>query len=60
MDQPEPTQKLNIILETYTDYSEAIAALEEQVDIAQELHENIAILADAIQQYEATNNIITE
>lgn len=60
MEESEPTQKLNIILETFTDYSEAIAALEEQVMLAAELNENIASLAEAIQQYETDNNITIE
>ena len=60
MEEQEPSQKLNIILETFTDYSEAIAALEEQVALAAELNDNIASLAEAIQQYETSNNISIE
>lgn len=60
MDEQEPIQKLNIVLETFTDYSEAVAALDEQVAIAEELNSNIASLADAIQQYEMNNNIQVE
>ena len=56
----EPTQIRKIIIETYTDYSEALAALDEQIEVATMLSENIAELADAIQTYEVANNITSE
>lgn len=60
MNDDEPTQTLKIVLETYTDYSEAIAALDEQIEVARVLSENIASVAQAIQEYEIKNNIQTE
>ena len=59
MTDQEPTQTSKIILDTYTDYSEAIAALEEQLQVASVLSENIASVAEAIQEYEKRNNINT-
>ena len=56
----EPTQIRKIIIETYADYSEALAALDEQIEVATMLSENIAELADAIQTYEVINNITSE
>ena len=53
----EPTQIRKIIIETYTDY---LAALDEQIEVATMLSENIAELADAIQTYEVANNITSE
>ena len=46
-----------IILETEEDYREAIGALDDQLQAAAVLSDNIAIVAAAIQQYEEDNNL---
>ena len=46
-----------IILETDQDYREALAALHEQIEAASDLSDNIAIMANAIEEYEKVNDI---
>jgi hypothetical protein len=49
-----------IILESDIDYREAISALSEQLLMASQLADNIAVVAEAIEQYEADNNIVAD
>ena len=49
-----------IILESEIDYREAISALSEQLLMASQLADNIAVVAEAIEQYEADNNIVAD
>lgn len=57
MTDQEPTQTHKIVIETFTDYSEAIAALDEQIEVARLISQNIAEIAEAIEQYELQNDI---
>lgn len=51
--------QVEFILETDTDYREALAALDEQIKAAEILMTNVTDLATAIEQYELDNNIQT-
>ena len=53
----EQDQDYSIILETDTDYREALAALDEQMNHTEELMISIVRLVDAIAMYEEDNNI---
>jgi len=50
-------EESRIILETEEDYREAISALDDQLQAAAILSDNIAVVAAAIQQYEEDNGI---
>jgi hypothetical protein len=51
--------QVEFILESDVDYREALAALDQQIQIAEQLMTNITDLATAIDKYETDNNIET-
>ncbi len=60
-DVEEPGEdEFTIIIESQEDYNEAVTALAEQIEAAELLSENIALVAEAIDRYEKENNINVE
>ena len=57
METTQENQEITILLETDTDYREAIAALDEQIKVSQKLWNSVETLARAIDKYEQDNNI---
>ena len=53
----ETNQNHKIVIESYTEYSQAVAALDEQILAAELISINIAELAAAINAYELDNEI---
>lgn len=56
----ETNQNHKIIIESYTEYSQAVAALDEQILAAELISTNISELASAIHAYEQHNEINTQ
>lgn len=50
-------QEISIVLETDTDYREAIAALDEQINVVKRLMDSVVMIAEAINVYEIEHDI---